>query len=199
MRFVSVLDEATSALTEEAEGQLYKACKQLGMTLISLGHRSTLEKVTIYDLFTFTKTTWQTLLYGLYLEFFFVFFKQHHDIMLRLCGGGQWELTKLKKAWTIKLTHCNEKILVRFVVMGAFSLETLEISCLLYSILRFTDVLDTLIMQYESFCYWLSQRTFHIAIYNFLLCKYMLLQSTLLVVSCQMDVHKKGIFIMKDI
>uniref|UniRef100_A0A8C1K5W1 ABC transporter domain-containing protein n=1 Tax=Cyprinus carpio TaxID=7962 RepID=A0A8C1K5W1_CYPCA len=62
----AVLDEATSALTEEAEGQLYKACKQLGMTLISLGHRSTLKK--------------------------------HHDIMLRLCGGGQWELTKLKEA-----------------------------------------------------------------------------------------------------
>uniref|UniRef100_A0A671KHV4 ATP-binding cassette sub-family D member 4-like n=1 Tax=Sinocyclocheilus anshuiensis TaxID=1608454 RepID=A0A671KHV4_9TELE len=61
----AVLDEATSALTEEAEGQLYKACKQLGMTLISLGHRSTLKKVMIYDLFTFTKTTWQTLLYGL--------------------------------------------------------------------------------------------------------------------------------------
>ncbi|XP_043080391.1 lysosomal cobalamin transporter ABCD4-like isoform X2 [Puntigrus tetrazona] len=62
----AVLDEATSALTEEAEGQLYKACKQLGMTLISLGHRSTLEK--------------------------------HHDVMLRLRGGGQWELTKLKEA-----------------------------------------------------------------------------------------------------
>ncbi|XP_043082266.1 LOW QUALITY PROTEIN: ATP-binding cassette sub-family D member 4 [Puntigrus tetrazona] len=62
----AVLDEATSALTEEAEGQLYKACKQLGMTLISLGHRSTLEK--------------------------------HHDVMLRLHGGGQWELTKLKEA-----------------------------------------------------------------------------------------------------
>ncbi|XP_051738492.1 ATP-binding cassette sub-family D member 4 isoform X1 [Ctenopharyngodon idella] len=62
----AVLDEATSALTEEAEGQLYKACKQLGMTLISLGHRSTLEK--------------------------------HHNVMLRLCGGGQWELIKLKEA-----------------------------------------------------------------------------------------------------
>ncbi|KAK7123437.1 hypothetical protein R3I93_021761 [Phoxinus phoxinus] len=61
----AVLDEATSALTEEAEGQLYKACKQLGMTLISLGHRSTLEK--------------------------------HHDVMLRLCEGGQWELTKLRE------------------------------------------------------------------------------------------------------
>ncbi|CAG09148.1 unnamed protein product, partial [Tetraodon nigroviridis] len=39
------LDEATSALTEEAEAQLYRICKQLGMTLISLGHRSSLEKV----------------------------------------------------------------------------------------------------------------------------------------------------------
>uniref|UniRef100_A0AAQ5YMR1 ABC transporter domain-containing protein n=1 Tax=Amphiprion ocellaris TaxID=80972 RepID=A0AAQ5YMR1_AMPOC len=40
----AVLDEATSALTEEAEAQLYRTCKQLGMTLISLGHRSSLEK-----------------------------------------------------------------------------------------------------------------------------------------------------------
>ncbi|KAJ8389336.1 hypothetical protein AAFF_G00120440 [Aldrovandia affinis] len=60
----AVLDEATSALTEEAEGQLYRACKQLGMTLLSLGHRSSLQK--------------------------------YHDIMLRLCGEGRWELTKLK-------------------------------------------------------------------------------------------------------
>ena len=43
--FLSVLDEATSALTEEAEDQLYRICKQLGMTLISLGHRRSLEKV----------------------------------------------------------------------------------------------------------------------------------------------------------
>ncbi len=96
MRFVSVLDEATSALTEEAEGQLYKACKQLGMTLISLGHRSTLEKV-----MTFSHSLKQ---HGKYYcmacaqNSVFVFFKQHHDIMLRLCGGGQWELTKLKEA-----------------------------------------------------------------------------------------------------
>nr|XP_057912833.1 ATP-binding cassette sub-family D member 4 [Doryrhamphus excisus] len=40
----AVLDEATSALTEEAESQLYRICKQLGMTLISVGHRSSLEK-----------------------------------------------------------------------------------------------------------------------------------------------------------
>lgn len=40
-----MLDEATSALMEEAEAQLYRTCKQLGMTLVSLGHRSSLEKV----------------------------------------------------------------------------------------------------------------------------------------------------------
>lgn len=40
-----MLDEATSALTEEAEAQLYRTCKQLGMTLVSLGHSSSLEKV----------------------------------------------------------------------------------------------------------------------------------------------------------
>lgn len=61
----AVLDEATSALTEEAEDHLYHACKQLGMTLMSLGHRSSLEK--------------------------------HHDLMLRVCGGGGWELTKLNE------------------------------------------------------------------------------------------------------
>ncbi|KAK6297810.1 hypothetical protein J4Q44_G00323930 [Coregonus suidteri] len=60
----AVLDEATSALTEEAEGQMYRTCKQLGMTLVSLGHRSSLEK--------------------------------YHDVSLKLCGEGRWELTKLK-------------------------------------------------------------------------------------------------------
>uniref|UniRef100_A0A6J0TPU4 Lysosomal cobalamin transporter ABCD4 isoform X1 n=3 Tax=Pogona vitticeps TaxID=103695 RepID=A0A6J0TPU4_9SAUR len=40
----AVLDEATSALTEETESELYRICTQLGMTLISVGHRSSLEK-----------------------------------------------------------------------------------------------------------------------------------------------------------
>nr|XP_020649529.1 ATP-binding cassette sub-family D member 4 isoform X2 [Pogona vitticeps] len=40
----AVLDEATSALTEETESELYRICIQLGMTLISVGHRSSLEK-----------------------------------------------------------------------------------------------------------------------------------------------------------
>ncbi|XP_053923698.1 lysosomal cobalamin transporter ABCD4 isoform X4 [Cuculus canorus] len=41
----AVLDEATSALTEEVEHELYRMCLQLGMTLISVGHRASLEKV----------------------------------------------------------------------------------------------------------------------------------------------------------
>lgn len=49
--------------------------------------------------------------------------------------------------------------------MGAFMLETLEKSCFLDSV-QSTEVPDTL-MQYESFCYCLSQLTFHIAIYEF--------------------------------
>ncbi|XP_051867136.1 ATP-binding cassette sub-family D member 4 isoform X2 [Pristis pectinata] len=40
----AVLDEATSALTEETEAELYHSCKQLGMTVVSVGHRSSLEK-----------------------------------------------------------------------------------------------------------------------------------------------------------
>uniref|UniRef100_UPI00398EAC5A lysosomal cobalamin transporter ABCD4 n=1 Tax=Pristiophorus japonicus TaxID=55135 RepID=UPI00398EAC5A len=40
----AVLDEATSALTEEAEEELYHTCKQLAMTVVSVGHRSSLEQ-----------------------------------------------------------------------------------------------------------------------------------------------------------
>ncbi|XP_038260516.1 lysosomal cobalamin transporter ABCD4 isoform X13 [Dermochelys coriacea] len=40
----AVLDEATSALTEEVENELYRTCTQLGMTLVSVGHRTSLEK-----------------------------------------------------------------------------------------------------------------------------------------------------------
>lgn len=43
----AVLDEATSALTEEAECELYRVCSELGMTVVSVGHRSSLEKVGI--------------------------------------------------------------------------------------------------------------------------------------------------------
>ncbi|XP_042333502.1 lysosomal cobalamin transporter ABCD4 isoform X2 [Sceloporus undulatus] len=61
----AVLDEATSALTEAAENELYKICAQLGMTIVSVGHRSSLEKF--------------------------------HSWMLKLCGEGKWELTRIKK------------------------------------------------------------------------------------------------------
>uniref|UniRef100_A0A7N8X932 ATP-binding cassette, sub-family D (ALD), member 4 n=1 Tax=Mastacembelus armatus TaxID=205130 RepID=A0A7N8X932_9TELE len=71
----AVLDEATSALAEEAEAQLYRTCKQLGMTMVSLGHRSSLEK--------------------------------YHDVQLKLCGGGRWELTKLKGN-SRNLSHMEE-------------------------------------------------------------------------------------------
>ncbi|XP_043372096.1 lysosomal cobalamin transporter ABCD4 isoform X8 [Dermochelys coriacea] len=49
----AVLDEATSALTEEVENELYRTCTQLGMTLVSVGHRTSLEKVRqrVADLF----------------------------------------------------------------------------------------------------------------------------------------------------
>uniref|UniRef100_A0A673BVK9 ABC transporter domain-containing protein n=1 Tax=Sphaeramia orbicularis TaxID=375764 RepID=A0A673BVK9_9TELE len=76
--FLPVLDEATSALTEEAEGQLYRMCKQLGMTLVSLGHRSSLEK--------------------------------YHDVKLKLCGGGLWELKNIKESYLI-LLHNKDRLL----------------------------------------------------------------------------------------
>ncbi|XP_053331604.1 lysosomal cobalamin transporter ABCD4 [Spea bombifrons] len=38
----AVLDEASSALGEDAETELYRRCQQMGMTLISVGHRRSL-------------------------------------------------------------------------------------------------------------------------------------------------------------
>lgn len=78
-------------------------------------------------------------------------------------------------------------------------LETLEKSCFLDSV-QSTEVPDTL-MQYESFCYCLSQLTFHIAIYEFFFCYASIccFIQPLLVVSCQMVLQKKGIFVIKDI
>lgn len=43
----AVLDEATSALSEETEHCFYTTLHQLGMTVMSVGHRSTLKKVTV--------------------------------------------------------------------------------------------------------------------------------------------------------
>ncbi|KAF7251957.1 ATP-binding cassette sub-family D member 4 [Varanus komodoensis] len=46
----ALLDESTSALTEEVEHELYKICAQLGMTLVTVGHRSSLEKFHSWNL-----------------------------------------------------------------------------------------------------------------------------------------------------
>jgi len=40
----AVLDESTSSLPEETEEHLYKLCIELGITLISVGHRTSLRK-----------------------------------------------------------------------------------------------------------------------------------------------------------
>lgn len=112
MSLVLVLDEATSALTEEAEGKLYRACKQLGMTLVSLGHRSSLEKVILLQMPPPCSTSyihssgarlhkWWWRAVGNYHGSHsgsLSFALQHHDMELRLCGDGRWELTELK-AW----------------------------------------------------------------------------------------------------
>ena len=41
----AVLDEATSSLSEEDEMSLYSTLKQLNITILSIGHRSTLQRV----------------------------------------------------------------------------------------------------------------------------------------------------------
>lgn len=41
----SVLDEATCALSEEAEHQFYTSLRLVGVTVMSVGHRSSLKKV----------------------------------------------------------------------------------------------------------------------------------------------------------
>lgn len=43
----AVLDEATSSLSEEDELSLYSTLSQLSITVLSIGHRSTLQKVGI--------------------------------------------------------------------------------------------------------------------------------------------------------
>ena len=41
---LSVLDEASSQVSEEMECVLYTTCKQLDITVMSIGHRSTVRK-----------------------------------------------------------------------------------------------------------------------------------------------------------
>ena len=47
-----VLDEATSSMDEDTETQLYQTCLDLEMTLLSIGHRSSLKKVISHILWT---------------------------------------------------------------------------------------------------------------------------------------------------
>ncbi|XP_067389504.1 lysosomal cobalamin transporter ABCD4 isoform X2 [Emydura macquarii macquarii] len=55
----AVLDEATSALTEEVENELYRTCAQLGMTLVSVGHRTSLEKFHSWILKLYGRGRWE--------------------------------------------------------------------------------------------------------------------------------------------
>ncbi|XP_002739244.1 lysosomal cobalamin transporter ABCD4-like [Saccoglossus kowalevskii] len=41
---IAILDEATSAISHETEDLLYRVCKDMGMTVISVGHRTSLQK-----------------------------------------------------------------------------------------------------------------------------------------------------------
>ncbi|XP_070611035.1 lysosomal cobalamin transporter ABCD4 isoform X2 [Erythrolamprus reginae] len=54
-----VLDEATSALTEDVENEMYRICIQLGMTLVSVGHRKSLEKFHSWILKLYGEGKWE--------------------------------------------------------------------------------------------------------------------------------------------
>ncbi|CAM5162571.1 unnamed protein product, partial [Natator depressus] len=73
----AVLDEATSALTEEVENELYCTCAQLGMTLVSVGHRTSLEKVRQRVADLFPSAVWGLLAPGLHVG-------------LNRAGKGKW-------------------------------------------------------------------------------------------------------------
>lgn len=47
---VALLDEATSALDVPSETRLYSLCKQMGITVVSVGHRESLRKLHDYNL-----------------------------------------------------------------------------------------------------------------------------------------------------
>ncbi|XP_026567468.1 ATP-binding cassette sub-family D member 4 isoform X2 [Pseudonaja textilis] len=55
----AVLDEATSALTEDVENEMYRICIQLGMTLVSVGHRKSLEKFHSWILKLYGEGKWE--------------------------------------------------------------------------------------------------------------------------------------------
>jgi len=47
---IALLDEATSALDVPSETRLYSVCKQLGITVVSVGHRESLRQLHDYNL-----------------------------------------------------------------------------------------------------------------------------------------------------
>ncbi|XP_032087317.1 ATP-binding cassette sub-family D member 4 isoform X3 [Thamnophis elegans] len=55
----AVLDEVTSALTEDVENEMYRICIQLGMTLVSVGHRKSLEKFHSWILKLYGEGKWE--------------------------------------------------------------------------------------------------------------------------------------------
>ncbi|XP_070578295.1 lysosomal cobalamin transporter ABCD4-like [Ptychodera flava] len=55
---VAILDEATSALSQDTEELLYKVCKDLGMTVMSIGHRTSLRKFHSTQLYLDGKGGW---------------------------------------------------------------------------------------------------------------------------------------------
>jgi ABC-type uncharacterized transport system fused permease/ATPase subunit len=55
---VVVLDEATSQLSMSMEEKLYTRCKQLAITIVSVGHRDTLRQFHDVELRLRTDRTW---------------------------------------------------------------------------------------------------------------------------------------------
>lgn len=75
----AVLDEATSSLSEEDESYFYCLLQEMGITFLSVGHRSTIKQV----LGGFEKVfNLQCLVSWL----------QYHQMVLLLTGKGQWTL-----------------------------------------------------------------------------------------------------------
>ena len=54
LHYHTVLDEATSSLSEEDELHFYSSLQQLGITVLSIGHRSTLQEV-YYNYYYYTQ------------------------------------------------------------------------------------------------------------------------------------------------
>ncbi|CAI7997278.1 Lysosomal cobalamin transporter ABCD4 [Geodia barretti] len=54
----AVLDEATSSLSEEDEMSLYSTSKQLNITILSIGHRSTLQRCHVQKLHIYSRHNW---------------------------------------------------------------------------------------------------------------------------------------------